>query len=123
MYYYTSDLLYIIPQKSLYTSRREELIKVDVVDSGHSLSQVMKFAGYRNAKTLVGHYLDDMSNVRRDVTEDFRSASIGRNPGLLQSLPAKAVEELEKRQEYVELSNQIEDLSLQIRATSEEGYA
>src|SRR5216117_3081693 len=60
----------------------------------------MKFAGHRNPKTLVGHYLDDMSNVdgaaaylglepRRDITEDFRSASMGRNPGLLHSLAAK----------------------------------
>jgi hypothetical protein len=41
----------------------------------------MKFAAHRNSKTLIGHYLDDMSNVdgaaaflglepRRDLTED-----------------------------------------------------
>ncbi|KAK3394979.1 hypothetical protein B0H63DRAFT_368655, partial [Podospora didyma] len=115
----------------LHASRREELIKVDVVDGGHSLGQVMKFAGHRNAKTLVGYYLDDMSNgdgtaaylglePRRDVTEDFRSASMGRNPGLLQSLPAKVMEELEQRQDYVELSKQIENLSLQINTASTE---
>ena len=33
------------------------------IDGGHSLGQVMKFAGHRNPKTLVGHYLDNMSNV------------------------------------------------------------
>jgi len=55
----------------------------------------MKFTGHRNSKTLVGHYLDD-SNVngaaaylglepRHDITEDFRSASMGQNLGLLQS--------------------------------------
>ena len=43
-----------------------------------------------------------------------------RNPGLLRSLPAKVVEELERRQDYVELSTQIEDLSLQIKAASTE---
>ena len=77
-----------------------------VTDGGYSLGQVMKFAGHRNPKTLDGHYLDDMSNIdgtavflglkpRRDITEDFRSASIGRNPGLKHSLLAKIVEELE----------------------------
>jgi hypothetical protein len=50
----------------------------------------MKFAAHRNLKTLVGHYLDNMSNVdgavvflglepRRDLIEDFRSASIKRS--------------------------------------------
>lgn len=55
-------------------------------DGGHSLGQVMKFAGHRNPKTLVGHYLDNMSvdggasylklNPRKDIAEDFRSASM-----------------------------------------------
>ena len=87
----------------------------------------MKFAGYRNSKTLIGHYLNDMSNVdgaaaylglepRRDITEDFRSATMGRNPELLQSLPAKLLKELEQRQDYVELCREIEDLSFQIKA-------
>jgi hypothetical protein len=87
----------------------------------------MKFAGHRNSKTLVGHYLDDMSNIdgaaaflglepRRDITEDFRSASMGRNPVLRHSLPAKDQEELEQRRDYVELCEQIEKLSLQIKA-------
>ena len=64
----------------------------------------MEFAGHRNSKILVGHYLDDMSNVdgaaaflglepRRDSTEDFRSASTGRE--LQHSLPARNQEELE----------------------------
>jgi len=87
----------------------------------------MKFAGHRNSKTLVGHYLCDMSNVdgaaaflglepRRDITEDFRSASMGRNPGLLHSLPANILEELEQRDEYVQICREIESLSLQIQA-------
>ena len=51
-------------------------------DGGYSLGQVMKFAAHKNSKTLVGHYLNDMSNVdgaavflglepRWDLTEDF----------------------------------------------------
>jgi hypothetical protein len=33
------------------------------IDGGYSLGQVMKFAAHKNLKTLIGHYLDDMSNV------------------------------------------------------------
>jgi hypothetical protein len=87
----------------------------------------MKFAAHRNSKTLVGHYLADMSNVdsqaaflglepRRDITEDFRFASMGRNPDLRHSLPAKNQEELEQRHDYIELCKQIERLSLEIKA-------
>ena len=76
-----------------------------VTDGGYSLGQVMKFAAHRNSKTLVGHYLDDMSNVdgiavflgldpRRDLTEDFRSASIKKNPDLQHSLLRKCLDEL-----------------------------
>jgi hypothetical protein len=68
----------------------------------------MKFAGHRNSKTLVGHYLDDMSNIdgvaaflnlepRRDLIEDFRSASIKRDPNLRHSLLIKNREELKQR--------------------------
>jgi len=115
----------------LHGPRREVLIKVDgklsslrisfmiwqaksATDNGYSLGQVMKFAGHRNPKTLVGHYLDDMSNVdgaavflglepRRDLTEDFRSASMRRNPDLRQSLPAKNLDELKQRSDFVDL--------------------
>jgi hypothetical protein len=59
-------------------------------DGSYSLRQVIKFAVYRNLKTLVRHYLDNISNVdsvavflslelRRDLIEDFRSTSIRRN--------------------------------------------
>ncbi|KAH6725001.1 hypothetical protein BKA61DRAFT_688306 [Leptodontidium sp. MPI-SDFR-AT-0119] len=62
-------------------------------NGGYSLGQVMKFAAHRNSKTLVGYYLDNISNVdgtavflglepRRDLIEDFRSASMKRNPDL-----------------------------------------
>jgi hypothetical protein len=62
-------------------------------DGGYLLRQVIKFAAHRNSKTFVGHYLDDISNMdgvavffglepRRDLTKDFRSAFIKRNPDL-----------------------------------------
>ncbi len=74
----------------------------------------MKFAAHRNSKTLVGHYLDDMSNVdsaavflglepRRDLTEDFRSASMKRNPDLQHSLPGKCLDELRQRRDFTDL--------------------
>jgi hypothetical protein len=87
----------------------------------------MKFAAHRNSKTLVGHYLDDMSNVdgaatflglepRRDLTEDFRSASMRRNPDLRHSLPTKNLDELKHRQDFIALCQQIENLSVHIAA-------
>jgi hypothetical protein len=78
----------------------------------------MKFAGHRNSKTLVGNFLDDMSNVDgaaaffglerwRVVNEDLRSASMRRMPGLPQSLPAKIREELEQHPTFVNFSKEI----------------
>ncbi|KAG9244994.1 hypothetical protein BJ878DRAFT_420194 [Calycina marina] len=109
----------------LHAARREALIKVD--DGGYSLGQVMKFAAHRNSKTLVGHYLDDMSNVdgaavflglepRRDLTEDFRSASMKRSPDLQHSLPRKCLDELRQRRDFTDLGEQIDNLSAQITA-------
>tara|TARA_R110002060_G_scaffold36206_2_gene47165 strand:- start:1334 stop:2014 length:681 start_codon:yes stop_codon:yes gene_type:complete len=97
-------------------------------DGGYSLGQVMKFAAHRNSKTLVGHYLDDMSNVdgaavflglepRRDLTEDFRSASMKRNPDLQHSLPRKCLDDLRQRRDFTDLGEQIDNLSDQIMAT------
>lgn len=86
----------------------------------------MKFAANRNPKTLVGHYLDDISNVdgtatflglepQRNITEDFRSASMKRNPDLLHSLPTQKQDRLVQRQDYVSLCQQIDSLSFQIK--------
>ena len=72
----------------------------------------MKFAAHRNPRTLVGHYLDNTSNVdgaavflglepRRDLTEDFRSASMKRNPDLPQSIPSKSLDELKHRPKFI----------------------
>jgi hypothetical protein len=91
----------------------------------------MKFAGHRNSKTLVGHYLDNMSNVdsaaafltlkpRQDLTEDFCSASIKRDPNLRHSLPTKNQEELKQRWDYINLLEQIKDLSGQVMAATTE---
>jgi hypothetical protein len=87
----------------------------------------MKFAAHRNSKTLVGHYLDDMSNVdgaavflglepRQDLTEDFRSASMRRNADLQHSLPGKCLDELRRRRDFTDLGEQIDNLSAQITA-------
>ena len=99
---------------------------------GHSLGQLMKFCGHRNPKTIVGYYLDDMSNVdgaaaylglepRRDLTQDFRSASMRRNPDLRHSFPAKNLDQLKQRRDFTVLCEQINTLSAKIiDATLEE---
>lgn len=82
----------------------------------------MKFCGHRNPKTISGHYLDDMSNVdsaavylgleqRQDITQDFRSASIKRNLDIHHSLLTKELDELKQRRDFVDLSEQMENLS------------
>jgi hypothetical protein len=87
----------------------------------------MKFAAHRNLKTLVRHYLDNISNVdgaavflglepRRDLTEDFRSVSIRRNLDLRHSLLAKCLDELRQRRDFTDLGEQIDNLSAQITA-------
>ncbi|KAF1346306.1 hypothetical protein EJ07DRAFT_145073, partial [Lizonia empirigonia] len=112
----------------LHAVRREALIKVD--DGGYSLGQVMKFAGHRNASTLVGHYLDDMSNVdgaasflgldaRRDITEDFRSATMLRNPDLPLSLPTEMLELLRQKPEYESLTKSIYEIKWQIKTAKD----
>ena len=89
----------------------------------------MKFAAQRNIRTLQGHYLHDLTTIdgaacflgmqpRNDLTEDFRTATMKRNPDLQQSLPSRMKEELENRDEYVALTRQIENLTLQIKAAT-----
>lgn len=88
----------------------------------------MKFTRYRNLKTLVDYYLDDISTIdgvatflrlekRRDLTKDFRSTSIGRNPNLQQSLLAKTLDKLKYRQDFLSLKERIEMLGSQINTT------
>jgi hypothetical protein len=128
----------------LHAPRKEVIIKADgkgsslrvllvsqaneLLTDGRSLGQLMKFCGHRNPKTISGHYLDDMSNVdgaavylgleqRQDITQDFRAASMKRNPDLQHSLPAKNLDELKQRRDFVDLCEQIENLSLQVNAS------
>ncbi|PVH89162.1 hypothetical protein DL98DRAFT_523965 [Cadophora sp. DSE1049] len=74
---------------------------------------------YSNSKTLVGYYLDNMSNINsavvflglepwRDLIEDFRSASLRRTPNLQQRL----------RRGFTDLGEQIDNLSAQIKAAT-----
>ena len=92
----------------------------------------MKFAAHRNPRTLVGHYLDDTSNVdgtavflglelRRNLAEDFRSASMKRTADFPRSIPSERLDELKHRPQFVALCEQIEDLSLQLTADITEG--
>ncbi|TGO06957.1 hypothetical protein BTUL_0378g00020 [Botrytis tulipae] len=90
----------------LHDARREALIKVD--DGGYSLGQVMKFAVARELKDSRCHYLENITNVdgaavflglepRRDLTEDFHSALMKRNPDLQYSPPGMCLDELRQR--------------------------
>jgi len=53
-------------------------------------------------------------DIRHDLTEDFRSATMRWNSDLPLELPARGRAELEQQQEYVTLKRLIESLSLQI---------
>ena len=90
-----------------------------------------KLAAQKNIKTLVGHYLHALTTIdgaacylglqpRNDLTEDFRTATMKRNPDLQQSMPSKLQDELESRDEYVALTRQIEDITLQVRTTTDD---
>ncbi|KIH86421.1 hypothetical protein SPBR_08698 [Sporothrix brasiliensis 5110] len=104
----------------LHAPRREILVKTN--DSGVAIGQVLKFAGQRNPKVLLHHYLDDMStidgaaiflgtNPRKDLTQDFRSATMKRNAQLPQTLPSEVKAALESQQEYARLSDKLERLA------------
>jgi hypothetical protein len=65
----------------------------------------LRFASQKNTHVLVNKYLGNISTIggagsflgmelRTDLAEDFRSATMGRNPDLRFSLPIKAEEEL-----------------------------
>jgi len=93
---------------------------------------VLKFASQHNTHVLVNHYLGNVSSIdgaanflgmelRTDLAEDFLSATMRRNPGLCQTLPARVEEELKKSREYVSLEAEMGSLTLEIEsATSEE---
>ncbi|KAK3936796.1 hypothetical protein QBC46DRAFT_411766 [Diplogelasinospora grovesii] len=108
-----------------FAPRREILIKAH--DSGEAIGQVLKFTGQRNPKVLLHLYLDNMCtidgaavflsmNPRRDLTADFRSATMKRSAQLPQTLPSEAKAELEKQEDYVDLTEELERLGLQSRS-------
>ncbi|CAM1508797.1 Fc.00g056450.m01.CDS01 [Cosmosporella sp. VM-42] len=107
----------------LHAVRREALIKAN--DNGYSLGQVLRFASQNNTNVLVNHYLGNVSTIdgagsflgtdlRTDLAEDFRSASAGRNPDLRFSLPTKVAEELRNSPQYLDLTEKISGLNLEI---------
>ncbi|KAK3361657.1 hypothetical protein B0T24DRAFT_538692 [Lasiosphaeria ovina] len=111
----------------LHAPRREILINTNesVLDSGKAIGQVLKFAGQRNPKVLLNHYLDDMCTVdgaaiflgtkpRDDLTQDFRSATMKRSAQLPQTLPSEVKRELESRPEYVQIMDELHRLEPQI---------
>ncbi|RSL93373.1 hypothetical protein CDV31_014729 [Fusarium ambrosium] len=114
----------------LHAVRREALIKVN--DNGYSLGQVLRFASQNNTNVLVNKYLGNISTIdgagsylgmelRSDLAEDFRSASVGRNPDLRFSLPARQAGELRKSPEYLSLTKKIYEINAEIEmATSPE---
>uniref|UniRef100_A0A4E9EHL3 C2H2-type domain-containing protein n=1 Tax=Gibberella zeae TaxID=5518 RepID=A0A4E9EHL3_GIBZA len=110
-------------QLGLHAVRREALIKVN--DNGYSLGQVLRFASQSNPGVLVNKYLGSVSTVdgagsylgmklRTDLAEDFRSASVRRNPGLRFSLPARETEELQNSPEYLYLTRKINKINLEL---------
>ncbi|KAH6971271.1 hypothetical protein EDB80DRAFT_553479, partial [Ilyonectria destructans] len=106
-----------------HAARREALINAN--DRGYSLGQVLRFASQRSAGVLFNSYLGDMStvdgsasylklNLRHNLADDFRSASMKRNPNLRFSLTPRERRELEVSPEYAPCTNQIELLQTQI---------
>ena len=95
-------------------------------DNGYSVDERMVFAGHRNPRTFRSYYTAAMSTVdgqgsflgtelRKDHLEVFRSMSKRRNPQLWQSLPAKEQDNLEQREDFVAINDQIESLTNDIQ--------
>ncbi|KKO96715.1 hypothetical protein THAR02_11181 [Trichoderma harzianum] len=117
---------------SVHCIRREALIKAN--DNGYSIGQVLKFASQRNTSVLVHHYLSNITtidgtgsflgmNCRVDLAEHFRSATMKYNPDLIQSIPASEKTKLENSEEYVSISEQIQNIKVQIsKLASGEDY-
>ena len=91
----------------------------------------MKFAGQRNPNTFRGYYMAKETTVdglgsffetelRKDLGEGFRSMTLRRRPQLWQSLPAKEQCDLEQREDFVAIVDEIESLTKDIRQTNSE---
>ncbi|TLS20461.1 uncharacterized protein PpBr36_11343, partial [Pyricularia pennisetigena] len=98
-------------------ARREALVKANG-DNGQSVEQLQLFADHRNSSVLQRHYLGAMNTVdgvasylgmdiRRDLTEDFRSATMKWDSDLALQLPAREVDQLKQDEEYIRLKEHI----------------
>ncbi|KAK0612550.1 hypothetical protein B0T17DRAFT_499912, partial [Bombardia bombarda] len=110
----------------IYGGRREALIQA--TRNGYSKEELMKYAGHTNQMTMTRDYLSSITVVdglasflklppRDDQAEDFRSMTVKRNPELFLSLPAKIQDELRQREDYVAITNELEDLTREMNAT------
>jgi hypothetical protein len=87
---------------------------------------VLRFASQNNVYVLANHYLSNVSSVdgaamylgmqlRTDVAEGFRPATMRLNPGLSQTLPAEEEEELRKSPDFLSLEANIVRVSEKIQ--------
>src|SRR5947207_6974434 len=101
------------------------------VDSGYSIAERMKFAGHTNPNTFFESYMPQMSTIdgqssywgreRRTIhLQGFRGLSLHHHPQLLQSLPAKVQDDLERRPDFVALNNEIQSLSVKAMANAKD---
>lgn len=77
---------------------------------------INKYLGSVSTVDGAGSYLG--MELRTDLAEDFRSASVGRNPDLRFSLPAKEAEELRKSPTYLSLTKKINNINLEIETST-----
>jgi hypothetical protein len=94
-------------------------------DSGASIEQVLKYADQQNSAVLRRNYLGSMNtidgtgcflgmDVRQDLTEDFRSATMRWILDLLLGLSSQAQAELGQQDDWMKLSQNIKDLTFRI---------
>ncbi|KAM7219592.1 hypothetical protein V8F06_004973 [Rhypophila decipiens] len=111
----------------VHSGCREAILKV--TENGYSNDELLKFAAHTNQVTRTRDYISSICSVdgqgsflgtelRRDTAEDFRSATVRRNPELFLSLPVKEQDELQERSDYLEVVNAFESLTRQINAAS-----
>ncbi len=114
----------------LSAARSQAALKTD---GGYAVEQVLKFADQQNSAVLRRHYLGAMNtiddaasylgmDVRHDLTEDFRSATMRWNTDLPLGLSVKEQAELGLQEEYVALTRGTASLTLKVEegGTTEE---
>ncbi|KAK2590414.1 hypothetical protein QQS21_011901 [Conoideocrella luteorostrata] len=101
---------------SFHAVRREILIQCN--DGGYSIGQVIKFASQKSLNVLVDSYFGSISTIdgaamyqglqpRKDLADDFRSATMKYNPGLKFSLPSENNHILRGSPEYLGVMKEI----------------